>query len=270
MKISNLTKDRIREFLAEGKRFDGRKPLDFRKIEIETGVSKFAEGSVRVKIGDTEVVAGVKLDVTEPYPDSEDEGTLITTVELLPLSSPKYEPGPPRIEAIELARIVDRGIRESGLIDFSKLCIEKGEKVYGVFVDIYSINDAGNLIDASCLAAVSALQIARMPKYDAKKEKVKHGEFTSETLPLTKAAPITVTFYKIGNKILVDPTEEEDEASDGRVSIALSKKTGKKEDILINAVQKGKTGTFKEEELFKIIDLAVEKAEELEEAIKIK
>ena len=127
-------------------------------------------GSAKVKIGDTEVIAGIKLDVGEPYTDHEDEGTMVTTLELLPLSSEEFEYGPPRINAIEIARIVDRGIRESGMIDFKKLCLKKGEKVWTVFIDIYSINDGGNLLDASCLAAIVALLEAKMPKYDDKKE----------------------------------------------------------------------------------------------------
>ncbi len=270
MKISDLMKKRIQEFLDEEKRFDNRKLLEFRKIEIETGVSKNAEGSARVKIGDTEVIAGVKIDVTEPYTDHEDEGTLMVVAELLPLSSPHFEPGPPRIEAIELARIVDRGLRESGFIDFKKLCVKKGEKVFGVCVDIYSINNDGNLIDASCLAAVSALKTARMPKYDTKLERIKYGELTSKGLPLTKNLPLTITFHKIGEKILIDPSSEEEETSEGRISFALSRNPGKKEDIVINAIQKGNPKTFEEKEIFEIAELAVEKFKELEKRIKTK
>ena len=151
MELSNLTKRRIKSYLENGKRLDGRKFLDYRKIEIETGISKNAEGSAKAIIG-------------------EDEGTMVTTVELLPLSSADFEYGPPRIDAIEIARVVDRGIRESGFFDFKKLCIKKGEKVWTVFIDIYSINDDGNLLDASALAAVSALLSAKMTKYNEKEE----------------------------------------------------------------------------------------------------
>jgi exosome complex component RRP42 len=263
MEISKITKERLKEFLSEDKRFDGRKLLDFRDIVIETGISKNAEGSAKVKIGDTEVVAGVKIDVTEPYPDHEDEGTLITTVELLPLSSPEFESGPPRIEAIEIARIVDRGVRESGFIDFKKLCIKEGEKVYGIFLDIYSLNSNGNLIDAACLAAVAALRTAKMPKYDAKLEKVKYGELTSKDVPLEKNMPLTITFHKIGEKILVDPISEEEKASEARLSIALSED----KEVLINAVQKGEAGVFSEEEAGKIIDLAAEKFKEYKKLV---
>ncbi len=185
---------------------------------------------------------------------------LITTVELLPLSSEEFEPGPPKIDAIELARIVDRGIRESGYIDFKKLCIKKGEKVWIIYLDIYSINDDGNLIDACCLAAVTALKVARMPKYDEKKERVIYGEFTNKKLPLTESMPITVTFHKINDKIVVDPIREEEEASVARLSIAVSfTKKGER----INALQKGNEAALEEEEIFYMLENAQKKCKEL-------
>ena len=263
MEISNITKERIKEFLQQEKRFDTRKLLEFREIKIETGISKNAEGSCRVRLGDTEVMAGVKIDVTEPYTDHEDEGTLIVSTELLPLSSPEFEYGPPRINAIEIARIVDRGIRESGIIDFKKLCIKKGEKVYGIFLDIYSINDNGNLIDASCLASIAALLNAKMPKYDTKTEKVKYGELTNKGLPLTKKIPLTTTFYKVGDKIIVDPVSEEEDSSEARFSITMS--NDKK--LLINAIQKGGSNTFTEKEIEEILKLGEEKFKELDHGL---
>jgi len=266
MEASNLTKERIKEFLAENKRFDSRELLDFRNIEIETGVSKNAEGSCRVKLGNTEVVAGVKIGVAEPYTDSEDEGTLVTTVELLPLSSSRFEMGPPGIEAIELARIVDRSVRESGFIDFKKLCIKKEEKVYSIMIDIYSLNDEGNLIDASCLAAVMALKTAKMPKYDEKKEKIEFGKLTNKPIPLSNKVPLTITFHKVGEKIIVDPIKEEEDASDARLSIALTKD----KEIMINALQKGGEEPLTQEEVEKIIDLATEKFKELQKVIENK
>ena len=130
-------------------RLDGRKLTEYRQpIEVEHGIIKTAEGSARVKIGETEVMVGVKLEVGEPYPDTPDEGTIIVGAELLPMSNPEFELGPPGIQAIELARVVDRGIRESKALDFKKLCIAKGEKIWMVIIDICPINDAGNLFDA--------------------------------------------------------------------------------------------------------------------------
>lgn len=254
MEISNLTRKRITEFITEGKRFDNRDLLEHREIFIETGVSKNAEGSARVRLGKTEVVAGIKLDVSEPYADSEGSGNLITTVELLPLASPKFEPGPPKIEAVEIARVVDRGLRESGFIDFEKLCIKKGEKVWSIYVDIYAMNDDGNLLDAAALASVAALKNARLPKYNEKEERVIFGEWTEEKLPLTEALPMTMTFHKIGKNILLDPVSEEEESSEARLTLALSKR-GK--EIAVNAIQKGNETPLSKDEVFRIIDHAV-------------
>lgn len=264
METSNLTKKRIREYLDVGKRFDGRKLLEHRNIEIEIGVSKNAEGSARVKLGNTEVIAGIKLDISEPYPDHEDEGTMMTTMELLPLSSEEFEYGPPKIDAIEIARIIDRGIRESGMIDFKKLCVKKGEKVWTVFIDLDSINDDGNLLDACALAAIAALLTAKMPKYDDKKEKVCFGEWTSKKIPLSKDIPITFTFHKIGQSFILDPGKEEEDSSEGRISIAVS---CAKKDVMINAMQKGGEEEFSAEEILKTIESAEKKYKEIEKDV---
>lgn len=252
MEVSNLTKKRIHDYLAEGKRFDNRDLLDYRELVIETGVSKNAEGSARVRLGKTEVIAGVKMDVTEPYTDHEEEGTLITSLELSPLASSKFELGPPKIEAIEMARIVDRGVRESKFIEFDKLCIKGGEKVWGIFLDIFPINDDGNLLDAAGIAAIAALKSAKIPKYDEKEDKVKYGEHSSKGIPLSENMPILMTFHKIGNSIFLDPKVEEGEASDARVSIAISKSG-------INALQKGQETPFELKEIFEIFDSAEKK-----------
>src|SRR3989339_529054 len=209
-----INAERIKKYLKEGKRFDGRKPDEFRNIEVEMDVSNKAEGSVKVKMGKTEVVVGVKMDVSAPYADSANKGNLMTTSELLPLSSPRFENGPPKFSAIELGRVIDRGLRESGFIDFEKLCIKEGEKVWTVFIDIYSINHDGNLLDAAGIGALVALKNARMPKYNEKTEKVEYGELTKEPLPLEKTIPLTMTVHKIDNSFVVDPTREEEDASE--------------------------------------------------------
>ena len=248
MTTPNINASRIKQYLEEGKRFDGRKLDEFREIIIETNVSKKAEGSARVKIGKTEVIAGVKLDVGTPYPDSPDKGNLSVAAELLPLSSPRFEPGPPRFEAIELARVVDRGIRESKFIEFEKLCIKKGEKVWTVFIDIYSINDDGNLIDAAAIASVVALKEAKMPKYDEETEKVSYGEWTTKKLPLSKNVPIAITVHKIGKSLVVDPSKEEEDVSDVRMTVG-------SHDGVIASIQKGNSESLTFEEIGEILDI---------------
>jgi len=196
MELTNINKKKIASLLEQDKRLDDRKPFDYRDLVIETNISNNAEGSARVKIGKTEVIVGVKLGVQEPYTDHEDEGTMMTTMEYSPASGSRYESGPPKINAIETARVVDRGIRESGLIDWKKLCIKEGEKVWSIFIDIFSVNDDGNILDASAIGALVALKTARFPVYDEETEAVKYGEFTDTPLPLTINIPFCMTFYK--------------------------------------------------------------------------
>ncbi len=253
IETSDLTAERIKEYFSKGNRFDERKLDEFREITIETGISKNAEGSARVRIGETEVLVGVKMDVGAPYPDSQDKGNLMVTAEFLPLSSPRFEPGPPSFDSIELARVIDRGVRESKFIELEKLCIKEGEKVWTVFIDIYSINDDGNLLDAAGIGAVAALKTAKIPKYDEESEKTLFGEWTDENVPLKKEVPISLTVHKIGNSLIVDPTKEEEDISETRITICSS-------DGVIHSMQKGNKKELSVEEFNKILDL-VEKTE---------
>jgi len=246
---SSLTSERIKEYLSEGKRFDGRDVDKFRDVVIETGISKNAEGSVRVKLGKTEVLVGIKMDVSTPYADSPDSGNLMVTAELLPLSSPRFEAGPPKFEAIELGRIIDRGIRESKFIDVKGLCIKEGEKVWTVFIDIYSINDDGNLLDAAGIGAIAALSNARIPKYDEENEKVLYGELSDKKIPLSKNVPISITIHKVGEHFIVDPTREEEDISETRVTIGSS-------NGIISSMQKGDAIALSIKEMGEILDLA--------------
>ncbi|MBI2541211.1 exosome complex protein Rrp42 [Candidatus Woesearchaeota archaeon] len=236
-------------------RLDGRKLTEYRKpIELEHSVIKTAEGSARVKIGETDVIVGVKLDVGEPYPDTPDEGTIIVGAELLPLSNPEFELGPPGIQAIELARVVDRGIRESKALDFKKLCIAKGEKIWMVIIDICPINDAGNLFDAASIAALAALKNTRYPGFNG--EKVDYKNKTDKKLQLEKL-PIAVTVIKIGDKFIVDPDTEEEKVVDARLTVSSM------EDGTLCAMQKGGDYPLTVEDISKMIDIGIEKAKEL-------
>jgi len=184
-----------------------------------------------VRLGKTEVMVGVKVQLGEPFPDVPEQGVLTVNAELVPLASPTFEPGPPNEDAIELARVVDRGIRESKAIALEKLCVVPGKKVFIVFVDVYVLNHDGNLIDASAMAAFAALLNTKMRKYE-----LKDGEVTIKPgytpLPVMNH-PIAVTLAKINDRLVADPALEEEPVMDARLTIT----TGK--DGKICAVQKG-------------------------------
>ena len=183
----------------------------------------------------------------------------MTSAELHPMASQQFDIGRPGINAIELSRVIDRGIRESGLIDFKKLCIKEGERVWQVFVDITAINDDGNLLDVAGLAALIALGRARMPAYDVEENKI--DGFTEDRIPLNReVTSFSMTFHKIGGKIVADVGKDEEAVSEFRLTIAIGDNNG---EPRITAMQKGKAGTINDEDMESILKLAEDKWTEL-------
>ncbi len=258
--VTKVRQRQIAQLIETGKRADGRNLNDFRDFKIEEGVIEKAEGSARVYLGKTEILVGIKVETGEPFPDTPNEGVMTVNAELVPLASPTYEPGPPDENSIELARIVDRGIRESKMIDNEKLCIEPGKKVFVVFVDVYVLNYDGNLIDAAALASVAALMNTKMPNYEVKEGEVKLKQ-GYVPLPL-KSHPITVTIGKINDKLIIDPGIEEEQVMDARLSMAVN------DEGNICAIQKGLSGYFTPQQLIEASKLAREKAAELRKKLK--
>jgi len=253
--ITRVKQKQIAQLIAKGKRLDGRGLTDYREIRVEQGIIERAEGSARVLLGRTEVMVGTKIEIGEPFLDTPNEGVLTVNAELVPLASSTFEPGPPDENSIELARIVDRGVRESKAIDLGKLCIEPGKKVFVVFVDVYVLNHDGNLIDASALASLAALLNTKMPDYEMEEgeARIKPG-YTP--LPMRRH-PIAVTFAKINDKLVVDPWLEEEQVMDARLTIAID------DDGNVCAIQKGGSGYFAPKQVLEAAGIAAEKAEEM-------
>jgi len=258
--VTKVRQRQIAQVIETGKRLDGRTLTDFREFKIEEGLIEKAEGSARVFLGNTEVLVGVKVETGEPFPDTPNEGVMTVNAELVPLAAPEFEAGPPDETSIELARIVDRGIRESKAIDNEKMCIEPGKKVFVVFVDVYVLNHDGNLIDAAAMAAVSALMNTKMPNFEIKDGEVKIKQGYTP-LPL-RSHPVTITIGKIGDKLIVDPGMEEEQVMEARLTMAINDESN------ICAIQKGLSGYFTPQQLLEASKLAREKAAELRKKLK--
>ncbi len=251
--IPELLSSHIQKLAAKGKRVDGRALEEHRPISVEKGIVNVAEGSARVKLGGTDVIVGIKIELGEPYPDTPDRGVLTTNAELIPMASPTFEAGPPREGAIELARVVDRGIRESKMIDLEKLCIKAGEQVWILFIDIHVIDYDGNLFDAASYGTLAALTTAKVPA-----SKVGGEDFQ---LPL-RCYPVSMTAAKIKDYILFDPCLDEENIAEARLTVALD------ENGDLRAMQKGLSGSFKSDEVIGIVDTARRLTEGIRNTIK--
>ncbi len=250
--VSELTRNHVHKLAADGKRVDGRGPDEYRPLKIEKGFVGSAEGSARVHLGKTEVLVGIKMDFGEPYADSPNKGVLITAAELIPMASPDFEAGPPREKAIELARVVDRGIRGTKTVDLEKLCIEPGEKVWLLFMDMHILDYDGNLFDACSYGVLGGLSNTIVPA----------SKLEAEDYPLEiQHQPLSVTAVKIGNAIFLDPSLQEEQVADARLTVATD------ENGDVRAMQKGLNGSFTFDEIKEIVDRARKAGDELRKQI---
>lgn len=251
-----VNREYVRGLIEDGERLDGRDFDEFREIELENGyIRETADGSAYVEIGDTRLVVGISTEIGDPYDDSPNSGTLITNAELGPMASEDWEAGPPTIEAVELARVVDRGIRESGMIDLEDLGIEEGEKCWLLFVDIHVLDFDGNLIDASFLGAVTAMLGGTLPAYDLEEDELDRDE-VGGPIP-AEGIPVTLTGRKVGDQIMVDTTGEEEDVEDSRLTVTLDA-----DDNLVS-LQKGEPDAMSSSDAMEIVNMTADRAEEL-------
>ncbi len=260
--MKKYKKNYLISLLNEGLRLDNRGFFDYRKIKLKKGVIKNAEGSAYVEIGNTKVLCGVKIEISEPFPEFPEEGIIITNLDLTPLCSEDVPPELIPIEA-ELGRIIDRGIRESKLIDTKQLVIEKGKHVWSILIDIAVLNDDGNVIDAGGLAAYIALKDAFFPElYKDENDKyvLNYKKKTNKFLPVNKIV-LPFTFAKIGNHLVIDPSKEEELLADVIFVVG-------RDNNYIYSLQKSKEGVLKKEDIQTALLVSKEKYNFLVDLIK--
>jgi exosome complex component RRP42 len=249
--LSEIRKDYLYNLVLKGERADGRKFDEYREISIEKNVIGKAEGSALVKLGSSQVMVGVKMQPGEPFPDSPNRGVIITNAELVPLASPTFEPGPPNEVGIELARVVDRGVRESKAVDLDKLCIIPGKQVWVIFIDVHILDDCGNIMDASSLGAIAALLTTRVPAS-------RFGLGEDYSLPVNDL-PIATTAIEFGDVLMFDPDVDENSIANTKLTVISTA------DGSICGMQKSGPGMLTPEQAYRIVDIACQKAREIRE-----
>ena len=254
--IAKVEYKTITDLVERGKRLDNRSLTEYRNLKIETGLIEKANGSAFIELGKTKVLVGIKVNLGEPFSDTPDKGVLTVNAELVPLASPLFEPGPPNENAIELARIVDRGIRESEAINLHELCLIPGKQVIVIFVDIYILDHDGNLIDASAIASLAALLTTTIQKYVVKKNEV--VEIKDKMVPLNIVNhPITITTAKIGNSLILDPSYLEEQVIDSRLTMTIDSNNN------ICATQKSGLGTLTISEIKSVLTDVISRSSEI-------
>jgi exosome complex component RRP45 len=191
-------------------RVDGRQIYDYRPVQISFDTSSVS-GHCLVKLGQTQVIAHVSCDITEPFPERPTEGFLQFAFELHTSLFDRHKNYPAALQSkspanltqqnlqelsIEWSRVIDRSLRGSRAIDTEALCLVAGEKVWSLKVTLNVLDLDGNVLDCAHIAAITALLHFRRPEVTIEGENViVHSVSDREPVPLSvHHIPICVTF----------------------------------------------------------------------------
>ncbi|KAL4201254.1 hypothetical protein AMTRI_Chr02g215130 [Amborella trichopoda] len=256
----------IENALLSDHRVDGRRPFDYRRLSLKFGSD---DGTAEVQLGQTHVMGFVTAQLVQPYRDRPNEGTFSIFTEFSPMADPSFEPGRPGEAAVELGRIIDRGLRESRAVDMESLCVLAGKLVWAIRVDLHILDNGGNLVDAANIAAVAALLTFRRPECSLGGEDTQnviiHQPEVREPIPLiVHHLPIAVTFafFDDGEILVIDPTYKEEIIMGGRMTVTMNTN----EDVC--AIQKPGGQGVKQSEIMRCLRLASQKATDITDKIK--
>ncbi|XP_066555886.1 exosome complex component RRP43 isoform X2 [Amia ocellicauda] len=205
-----------RSFLKENCRPDGRELGEFRTTTLN-----IADGSALVKIGNTTIICGIKGELTAPPVDTPNKGYIVPNVDLPPLCSSRFRPGPPGEQAQAASQFIADVIESSQVMHREDLCIEKGKLCWVLYCDIMCLDYDGNILDACIIALLAALKNVQLPDVHINKE-----TDLAEVNPKQKTQ-LNVTKNPVGSSfaifddtvIIVDPTAEEENLSTGMITI---------------------------------------------------
>eukprot|EP01116_Phalansterium_solitarium_P009255 TRINITY_DN23328_c0_g1_i1.p3 TRINITY_DN23328_c0_g1~~TRINITY_DN23328_c0_g1_i1.p3 ORF type:complete len:283 (+),score=87.97 TRINITY_DN23328_c0_g1_i1:1429-2277(+) len=233
MEISNAEKSFIIDGVSQNVRNDGRGCLDYRSVHLQTGIVSQTNGSAHVKLGNTEVLVGVKVETTEPDPETPDQGKIAFSVECAPSAVPALEATVRDGSAAyldvftdELATRLERlllGGRSA--LDLRSLSIIAGKLCWRLYVDVIVIDFDGNLFDAIVIAARAALYNTAIPKVEVDEENMEFElcDDTDGTRLDVSRLPVAVTLTRIGTGYVVDARPEEEACESAHVTVSVNR-----------------------------------------------
>jgi len=249
--------------LKEDVRPDGRSLLEFRKTILNVGSISTAEGSALVKLGNTTVICGVKAEYAVPSQEKPNQGYIVPNVELPPLCSSRFRPGPPGEQAQVLSQFVADIISDCQPVNLEDLCIVEGKLSWVLYADIMCLSYDGNITDACLIAAVAALQNTRLHAVTIDEETQTPEPSEEREIPVNlRQHPVAATFGIFDDSVLfADPTDEEENLVTGVVTVVVT------DDDKIAAVHKPGGSPLPDDKLHECFKKAVTRGKEVRDLI---
>lgn len=167
-------------------RVDGRRGHEIRKVRLNLGRwDNGAECTVQWGRG-TRVTSLVTAELIPPSPDRPNEGMVNVTVDFSPMAGTSFRQAPAtstgpsssssrgpnyadhnqRLLSNRILRSVERTLLLGGALDTEALVLAPGKWVWLITVALTVLDDGGNILDASIMAAIAALRHYRKPQVD--------------------------------------------------------------------------------------------------------
>jgi len=188
---------------------------------LNVGTVNTAHGSSVLKLGHTMLVCGITAELAEPSAENPNKGFFVPNVELPPLCSLEFRPGPPDDKAQVLSQCMLDFVNNSNLIDMEALCIEEQKLVWVIYADVVCMSHDGNLMDACMIALYAALKNTKLPQIVVNPETkdVEHVPYSEFSLTL-RSQPVSTTIALFDEDVLlVDPSHEEEDISSGSITV---------------------------------------------------
>ena len=146
-------------------RTDGRGLDEVRPIKIQ--LDSASGSSATVQLGKTRVLAAVSCEIVRPLSHAPNEGLVTFHTEFSALSHPPSTSGGAGSWAdqeLSVSRLLEKAFKRSRAVDTEGLCIQAGEKVWLIRIDVRVLDHEGNVLDCAAMAAMAALLAFRRPE----------------------------------------------------------------------------------------------------------
>uniref|UniRef100_UPI00358FBF87 exosome complex component RRP42 n=1 Tax=Myxine glutinosa TaxID=7769 RepID=UPI00358FBF87 len=268
---SILLSDAERAYIAHGVqagvRCDGRAHVDYRQLELELDVVSNTNGSSRVRLGSSDVLVGVKVEMGTPKPDSPSEGYVEFFVSCSANATLEFDGR----GGDELATMITNSLycafNNPSCLPRQTVCIVPGKHCWILYVDVLILEYGGNMLDTASLAVKAALRNTRIPTVEVAKneEGIQEVELSDDPFDCmqldTRNVPCFVTLNKIGKQFVVDATPEEEACCLAKLLLAL------RSDGTLTAFLKEGTSSLDPESIFEMVQVGQRVGKEMHFAL---
>jgi exosome complex component RRP42 len=225
--LSSSEREYISEGIDQDIRADGRRRVDFRPFEVELNSIPQAIGSARLKLGQTDVLVGIKADIGRPSMEAPNKGTVNCAVDCSAGVGFELEERQHSERNAELSSVLASILCDSGSLNLEELAIVSGKHCWVLYIDVLVLDFDGNVVDAMILAVRAALGCTRLPSVS-----IEEGETTevvlssepqnSKSLSIENL-PVSVTLCQMEKSYIADPSVSEEICSSAAMIIAVQK-----------------------------------------------